>query len=177
MRALKYTASVLLLAGFYFISGISAQTLVQPEPVPSSVCNVRAYGTVGDGKTLDTDAIRKAIAACAQVEGGAVIGSPGSILAPPPREGKSMASPSLYTDGLWAQEYRRTTLWKPLWLNSGKGAIGRMPQPRCVGRLESIQGKDRPTVVVPRPEAAAENAIDVPGLGNIHWQGRWAIIA
>src|SRR5208283_4711476 len=75
------------------------------------------------------------------------------------------------------QWYRRTTLWKPLWLNSEEGALGREPRPRCFGRLESIRGEDRLTALVLRPEGAGEDELDVPGLGKVHWQGRWAIIA
>src|SRR5208337_825756 len=33
------------------------------------------------------------------------------------------------------------------------------------------------TALVLRPEGAGENEMDVPGLGKVHWQGRWAIIA
>jgi hypothetical protein len=76
--------------------------------------------------------------------------------------------------GLW---YRHTTLWKPLWLNSEKGAIGREPQTRCFGRLEPLRGDDRLTSLVLRPEHPGENEMDVPGLGKVRWQGRWAIIA
>jgi hypothetical protein len=43
--------------------------------------------------------------------------------------------------------------------------------------LEPIGGEDRLTALVLRPEVAGENEIEVPGLGKVHWQGRWAIIA
>jgi hypothetical protein len=107
----------------------------------------------------------------------AVIGAPGSIL-PLPTGGEPPA-PGLDFHHrralvLW---YRHTTLWKPLWLNSEKGAIGHEPQPRCFGRLEPIHGEDRLTALVLRPEGAGENEMDVPGLGKVHWQGRWALIS
>jgi hypothetical protein len=107
----------------------------------------------------------------------AVIGAPGSIL-PLPTGGEAPA-PGLDFNHRRAlvQWYRPTTLWKPLWLNSEKGAIGREPRPRCFGRLEPIRGEDRLTALVLRPEGAGENEMDVPGLGKVHWQGRWAIIA
>ncbi len=107
----------------------------------------------------------------------AVIGSPGSIL-PLPSDGEA-APPGLdfHHRRALVQWYRRTTLWKPLWLNSEKGALGREPRPRCFGRLESIRGEDRLTALVLRPEGAGENELDVPGLGKVHWQARWAIIA
>ena len=41
--------------------------------------NVRAFGATGDGKTLDSPAINKAIEACAEAGGGTVL-SPGRHL-------------------------------------------------------------------------------------------------
>jgi hypothetical protein len=104
----------------------------------------------------------------------AIIGAPGGVL--PLGEA---APPGLNLNHRRAlvQWYRRTTLWKPLWLNSEKGALGREPRPRCLGRLEPIRGEDRLTALVLRPEGAGENEMDVPGLGKVRWQGRWAIIA
>jgi hypothetical protein len=107
----------------------------------------------------------------------AVIGAPGAVLslptngeAPPPCLDYHHRRALI----LW---YRHTTLWKPLWLNSEKGAIGCEPRPRCFGRLEPIQGEDRLTALALRPDGAGENKINVPGLGEVRWQGRWAIIA
>jgi polygalacturonase len=42
--------------------------------------DIRSYGAVGDGKTLDTEAINKAIAACAAAGGGTVIVPEGNYL-------------------------------------------------------------------------------------------------
>ena len=107
----------------------------------------------------------------------AVIGAPGAVL-PLPAGGETPA-PSLNFNHRRAlvQWYRHTTLWKPLWLNSEKGAIEREPRPRCFGRLEPIRAEDRLTALVLRPEGAGDNELDVPGLGKVHWQGRWALIA
>lgn len=53
-----------------------------PEPTLqiTGTANVRAYGAVGDGKTDDTDAIRKAIAALPAGGGGVVFFPPGHYL-------------------------------------------------------------------------------------------------
>ena len=48
-----------------------------PEPRRSNVFDVRDYGAVADGKTLDTQAISKAIYAAAAAGGGRVVFSPG----------------------------------------------------------------------------------------------------
>jgi hypothetical protein len=45
-----------------------------------AVFNVLSYGAAGDGSTLDTDAINKSIAACADAGGGQVLFPPGRYL-------------------------------------------------------------------------------------------------
>ncbi len=47
----------------------------------AGVFNVRDYGAVGDGKTLDTAALNKAVTACAEAGGGQVRFPPGRYLA------------------------------------------------------------------------------------------------
>ncbi|HEY1803486.1 MAG TPA: glycoside hydrolase family 28 protein [Terracidiphilus sp.] len=55
-----------------------------PNPDPSSltaaIFSVRAFGATGDGKTLDTDAINRAIGAAASAGGGIVLFPPGTYL-------------------------------------------------------------------------------------------------
>ena len=46
----------------------------------SGTFNVRDHGAAGDGKTLDTAAINKAVAACAAAGGGQVLFPPGVYL-------------------------------------------------------------------------------------------------
>ncbi|MFZ0337385.1 MAG: glycosyl hydrolase family 28-related protein, partial [Terracidiphilus sp.] len=41
--------------------------------IPTAIFNVRQYGATGDGKTLDTDAVNRAIAAAAAAGGGTVL--------------------------------------------------------------------------------------------------------
>ena len=72
MRALGVVA---LVAGVFGIAG-SAQT---NEPA-GSFFNVRALGAHGDGNTLDTAAIAKAIAAANAAGGGTVVFPPGTYL-------------------------------------------------------------------------------------------------
>jgi len=47
---------------------------------PKGVYDVRDYGAVGDGTTLDTAAIQRAVDACAQAGGGKVCLSGGTFL-------------------------------------------------------------------------------------------------
>ena len=55
----------------------AARTAVAAE---AGVFNVRDYGAVGDGKTLDTAALNEAVTACAQAGGGQVRFPPGRYL-------------------------------------------------------------------------------------------------
>ena len=63
--------------GFSIMPGL-AQT--KSAERSSSVFDVRNYGAVGDGKTLDTQAINKAIQACNQAGGGTVLFTPGEYV-------------------------------------------------------------------------------------------------
>src|SRR5690349_19319406 len=47
---------------------------------PSDVFDIRSYGAIGDGKTLNTDAFAKAIAAAESAGGGRVHVGPGQFL-------------------------------------------------------------------------------------------------
>jgi hypothetical protein len=64
--ALKATLTVLLTAGMAWPA--------------SGIFNVRDFGALGDGKTLDTAAINKAIDACTAAGGGQVLLPPGTYL-------------------------------------------------------------------------------------------------
>ena len=56
---------------------ILTQTTITPA---AGVFNIRDYGAAGDGQTLDTEAIQKAIDACATDGGGRVVLPPGKYL-------------------------------------------------------------------------------------------------
>jgi hypothetical protein len=107
----------------------------------------------------------------------AVIGAPGAVLPLHASGGDPTLGLNFNPRRALVQWYRPTSLWKPLWLTTEKGAIGREPRPHSFGRLESIRGEDMLTALVLRPQGTEENEMDVPGLGKVHWQGRWAIIA
>jgi Endopolygalacturonase len=51
------------------------QEITLPE-FPNRVFNIKDYGAVGDGETMNTDAFRKAIKACAEAGGGTVLVPP-----------------------------------------------------------------------------------------------------
>jgi polygalacturonase len=54
--------------------------VVQPQAVAVATYNVRAFGATGDGKTLDTEAINKTIAAAHAAGGGTVLFPAGTYL-------------------------------------------------------------------------------------------------
>lgn len=62
-----------VVCGFFHIKNVQAIS-------PAVVYDVRDYGAKGDGVTLDTEAIRKAIDACAKAGGGTVFLPPGTYL-------------------------------------------------------------------------------------------------
>jgi len=72
-----------LLATCVLIPAVGGAALAQTQPVspnPGRLYDVRAFGATGDGKTLDTDAINRTIAAAAAAAGGTVEFPPGTYL-------------------------------------------------------------------------------------------------
>lgn len=80
MQAMKTIASiaVLVVVG----SSVSCQA-ASAERVGGKVFSIRAAGAKGDGKTLDTSAIQKALDDCGEAGGGTVLFPPGIYLCQP----------------------------------------------------------------------------------------------
>ena len=68
---------------------VAAQNIPLPV-IPSAVFNITNYGAVGDGKTLNTAAIQKTIAACTNAGGGTVLVPAGKFLFGPIVLGSSL---------------------------------------------------------------------------------------
>lgn len=60
-----------------------AMLLLRPVAASAVVCNVLDFGAVGDGKTMNTEAINRAIRVCAQHGGGTVMVPPGDYVSGP----------------------------------------------------------------------------------------------
>lgn len=58
------------------------EAIAQPV-IPAKVFNILDYGAVGDGQTMNTGAIKKAVAACQTASGGTVMVPPGRFLTGP----------------------------------------------------------------------------------------------
>jgi polygalacturonase len=60
-------------AGAFVPLGIGAQPTSSAPPAHGSIYDIRAFGAIGDGKTIDSPAINKAIEAAANAGGGTVL--------------------------------------------------------------------------------------------------------
>ena len=77
---MKKSLIINLIFLFAAILSVSAQTGPYADGAHSNIFNVRDYGVAGDGKTLDSPAIQKAIDVCAQAGGGTVLIPAGTYL-------------------------------------------------------------------------------------------------
>lgn len=75
MNFSSLTAALILATSFC----VAAQDIPLPT-IPTTVFNITNYGAVGDGKTLNTVAIQKAIDACAAAGGGTVLVPAGKFI-------------------------------------------------------------------------------------------------
>ncbi|MBN2270394.1 MAG: right-handed parallel beta-helix repeat-containing protein, partial [Sedimentisphaerales bacterium] len=81
LRRVKKSGDSLSRSGLGLLAAITLAVLAQPVTAfAAGVFSVRDYGAAGDGQTLDTPAIQKAIDACDKVGGGRVVIPPGKYL-------------------------------------------------------------------------------------------------
>ena len=104
----------------------------------------------------------------------AVIGSPGLVLPIHYRGGEIPTIMKSRRLAL-ARWYRKTTGWKPLWLNSHKGDLNQEPTPYCWGRLEKFAGQEVLTSLALREEN--KQTLANGKLNNLEFEGDWALIA
>ena len=72
-------SNIIFMCGWFLAGSLTAQPVPATAANPAAY-NVREFGAVGDGKTLDSPAINKAIEVCAQKGGGTVYVPPGTYL-------------------------------------------------------------------------------------------------
>ncbi|MGC2196467.1 MAG: glycosyl hydrolase family 28-related protein [Terriglobales bacterium] len=81
-RTARWRIAAILIAAWtispYGISQTSSQSAASAEPHYPPIFDVEDFGAAGDGKTLDTPAITRAIHAAATARGGSVLFPPGS---------------------------------------------------------------------------------------------------
>src|SRR5260370_18839367 len=70
--------SALLLGGSATLGAEAAHAAQAANAGPKDSYNIRAFGAVGDGKSLDSPSINQAIEACAKAGGGTVYVPPGN---------------------------------------------------------------------------------------------------
>ena len=80
-RNQKQMKSVAAAVAFMWLASFCGDALA--EVVQGQVFNVRDHGATGDGKSLDTAAIQKALDACGDAGGGTVLLPPGTYLSRP----------------------------------------------------------------------------------------------
>ena len=73
-----------------FLSGVAGAAEVALPVIPDATFTITDYGAVGDGKTMNTDAIGKAIDACKSAGGGIVVIPRGTFMTGPLQLGEKM---------------------------------------------------------------------------------------
>lgn len=105
----------------------------------------------------------------------AILGAPGAVLPLDSPSGNPVPHNGLLRRKALARWHRRTTGWKPLWLNTHRGSLSRDPEPRCWGRMESHSGVLMLTALVLRE--AFKEGVNVPSMSRLEWSGDWVLIA
>lgn len=82
MISLRTSLAAILGLGFTLTASVHAQNPPLPE-IPTATFNILEHGAVGDGKTLNTDAIQKTIDAASAAGGGIVLVPEGKFLTGP----------------------------------------------------------------------------------------------
>ncbi len=104
-----------------------------------------------------------------------VIGAPGCVLPLKAATDQALSPARLLHRRALSCWHRRTTQWRPLWLDSEPGRINAAPHLACWGRLETFQGREYLTALALRMTElrhAPPSQLGVDG-----WEGRWGLIA
>ncbi|GAA3400541.1 hypothetical protein ACFFNY_16215 [Paenibacillus hodogayensis] len=105
----------------------------------------------------------------------AVVGANGLTLGEFDSDGQRMTETHLCRWHALERWGRRTSRWKPLWLDADPGISGEEPSIISWGRVEDINGSDRITALALRGSPEGETAYD--GLAGIRFSGQWAIVS
>jgi hypothetical protein len=104
-----------------------------------------------------------------------IIGVPGAVLPAPGKNNQPFASGFLNRRLAINSWFRKTTQWRPQWLNSVTGNFSEPPALRSWGRLEEKDSTWMLTALVLRNED--KEKITDERIRRIRWTGRWALIA
>jgi len=119
--------------------------------------DVREYGAVGDGKTLDTAAISKVVEACAQAGGGQVRFAPGRS----ERKVSGTFLPNMRITPSQKRAYFHSLPWLPIarGYHAGGPKAVNSPSPACLGRAFPRMVCTGPPTRLGTPEDIYEQAV------------------
>ncbi len=104
-----------------------------------------------------------------------VVGVPGAVLSRTMDDASPVPQRFLSRRAAINRWHRKTTDWKPLWLNSEPGHVLRDPQLCSMGRLEQVAGQVRLTALTLRDEKKERIPRDT--LKGVRWSGNWGLIS